>query len=81
VSDALADEAEQMKSGRLVRTLFEVSVEREERREKVVGRCVVAVPGAEVLVKFAFRELYVGLRLLKVHQPISLSGRSAHCVC
>jgi hypothetical protein len=36
VADALADEAKQMQSGRVVGALFEVSIEREECREEVV---------------------------------------------
>jgi len=65
VSDALADEAKQMKGGRVVRALFEISIEREERREKVVWRRAVAVPGpgAEVVVEFVFGELDVSFRL------------------
>jgi hypothetical protein len=66
VADALADEAKQMQSGRVVGALFEVSIEREECWEEVVWCCPVAVPAAEVLVEFASGELDVGFGLEKL---------------
>jgi hypothetical protein len=60
---AFTDEPKQMSSGRVVRTLFDISTESKKRRKEVVGRCVVAIARGKEMLEFAFRVLDVCLRL------------------
>ena len=51
VADALSDKTKCMQSGCVILALLEVSIEREECREKIVWRCAVATTSAEVAVE------------------------------